>query len=92
MVGSVLTLSPLAVQLYTRRSCSLCDEFVDALEGGFPRMLEIELRDVDRHADWRQRFGDDVPVLTHADGRLICQHRLDANAVRAALGEGSRPG
>ena len=55
-------------------------------------MLEIELRDVDRHADWQRRFGDDVPVLTHADGRLICQHHLDVNAVRAALGEGSRSG
>lgn len=81
-------MNQLSVVLYTRRNCLLCDEFVDALETGFPRMLDIAVRQVDDHADWQMQFGNDVPVLTHGDGRLICQHHLNADAVRAALGGG----
>lgn len=79
-------MKPLAVKLYTRRSCLLCEEFVDGLEAGFPRMLDIAICDVDDNPAWQQRYGNDVPVLTRADGRLICQHHLNEDAVRAALG------
>ena len=78
-------MKPLAVKLYTRRSCPLCDEFTDALEAGFPRMLDIAVCNVDEESRWQQQFGNDVPVLTHVDGGLICQHHLDPDAVRRAL-------
>ena len=85
MAGSKSALNLLRVKLFTRRNCALCDEFVDALEASFPRQLDITVCDVDACDDWRKQFGNDVPVLTNAEGRLICQHFFDKGAVREVL-------
>jgi hypothetical protein len=39
---------------------------------------------VDARLDWQTSYGDDVPVVTFG-GREVCRHRLDADAVAAAL-------
>lgn len=74
-----------AWHLYTRRNCGLCDEFVDALEAHPHAPEAVELRDVDSRAEWRARFGNDVPVLTDSGDRVICKHRFDAAGLAAAM-------
>jgi hypothetical protein len=71
--------------LYSRADCHLCDEMLEALRSlqGLDR-FQIQVTDVDGDPALRQRYGDDVPVLTHG-GRELCRHRLNAEAVVAYL-------
>lgn len=47
--------------------------------------LSWEVQDVDQRSEWRQVYGNDVPVLTTVSGQVLCMHRLDGAAVMAAL-------
>jgi hypothetical protein len=76
--------------LLTRAYCHLCDDMRSALlpllEGRDVTLVE---HDVDAHAALEARYGELVPVLLAGDvatGREICHYRLDAAAVRAAIG------
>ena len=44
-----------------------------ALQARF--QFDLDIVDVDRDAALAQRYGDDVPVLAHAE-RELCRHRL----------------
>jgi len=44
----------------------------------------VDVCDVDSRSDWRERFGDRVPVV-EVDGRFVCQYSLDAAALKQAL-------
>jgi len=75
--------------LLTRAYCHLCDQMRDGLRpllaGRTVELIEI---DVDADPGLEERFGDLVPVLIAGepgDGRELCHHRLDRDAVRAAL-------
>lgn len=70
--------------LYSRHGCHLCDEMVrDLINLDLSPPVRWVVEDVDRRADWRAAYGQDVPVLATADGEIICRHVLDATAVRA---------
>jgi len=75
--------------LLTRAYCHLCDELRDALapiaRAGRCEVVEI---DVDAAPHLEAAHGDRVPVLLLGDenGRELCHYRLDAAAVRAAIG------
>ena len=71
--------------LYSRAGCHLCGQMLEALRSlqGLDR-FRIEVTDVDGDPALRQRYGEDVPVLVH-DGRELCRHRLDADALVAYL-------
>ena len=43
--------------------------------------VEFEEIDVDSDAQLRLRYGRNVPVLTDGSENLICQHRLDPEAI-----------
>ena len=71
--------------LYSRRGCHLCDDMADALRplleatGGTMRILDIDADPALREKyDWR------IPVLT-LEGDVVCEGRLDDDAVRDAL-------
>lgn len=46
--------------------------------------FDIELVDIDKDPDLRQRYDVDVPVLTH-QGEVVCFHFLEQDMVRQAL-------
>lgn len=74
-----------ALTLYSRSYCHLCDDMAAALE---PLRNEfgfgIERIDVDRDPALEARYGERVPVLAHGEAEL-CHYFLDATRVRAYL-------
>jgi len=76
-----------ALTLYSRSYCHLCDDMVAALE---PLRLEFGFGlawvDVDRDPALEARYGERVPVLAHGDAEL-CHYFLDSAGVRARLRE-----
>lgn len=79
------TAAGVALTLYSRSYCHLCDDMAAALE---PLRHElgfgIERVDVDRDPALEARYGERVPVLAHGDAEL-CHYFLDAARVRAYL-------
>ena len=71
-------------EVYSRRGCYLCEILIEALAEQLRGRAEFVVHDVDGRRDWQARYGDDVPVVTF-DGRELCRHQLDADAVAAAL-------
>lgn len=76
-----------ALTLYGRRYCHLCDDMAAALA---PLATEHRLRivfvDVDADPALDDRYGERVPVLAHGETEL-CHYFLDAERVRAYLSE-----
>jgi len=71
---------------YYRNGCHLCEEMAAALHAGWPQYMEhMQWLDVDSSEAWRAEYGHRVPVLTIA-GQVICEFRLDAEAVSACIG------
>ncbi|MDT8388027.1 MAG: glutaredoxin family protein [Thiogranum sp.] len=80
-----MTVQPAQLTLYYREGCHLCDSMLQALRGlqsclGF----ELEVLDIDRDPQLRQRYDEWVPVLCDRD-REICHYHLDENRLRAAV-------
>ena len=64
--------------LLSREDCHLCDEMEAILREQLPRFGEVyTVSDVDSDADWRERFGEAVPVLLR-DGLPVAKIRLDS--------------
>jgi len=96
--ASISTMSvPENVRLtvYTRVGCHLCDDMMFALqqlsrdwEERHSGRVEISIRsiDIDDDPGLQDRYGERVPVLMHGD-RFICEHFLDAHALRDSLDE-----
>ena len=75
----------IALTLYGRSYCHLCDDMAAALE---PLRREFGFGlawvDVDRDPVLEVRYGERVPVLAHGDAEL-CHFFLDTAHVRAYL-------
>jgi glutaredoxin len=72
--------------LYERRDCHLCEDMAETLEIWRRELgFELERRDVDRHDEWRQRYGSLVPVLFDGDHE-VCRYFLDLVALKRAVG------
>jgi len=75
----------LQFSLYTRSRCGLCDLLhEDLLSLCRGRDVQVVSIDIDRDPALVQRYGLRVPVLV-CEGRVICEARLDREAVRAVL-------
>jgi glutaredoxin len=77
----------MALTLYGRAWCHLCDDMRAALEplaSGFG--VGVEYVDIDSDALLASRYDELVPVLVLDDTEL-CHYRLDEARVRAALAE-----
>ena len=70
--------------VYSRRGCHLCEVLVEALLPMVRGRLDVEVRDVDTHDDWRVRYGPRVP-LVEFEGKVICEYQLDRPAIEAVL-------
>jgi hypothetical protein len=76
---------PVALTLYYREGCHLCELMLRALRGLQPRLgFDLRLCDIDRDAALAQRYDEWVPVLCRGE-REICHYRLDEQALRDAL-------
>ncbi len=63
--------------LLSRPGCHLCDEMRQTLEAVLPPLGEsFDEKSVDSRRDWRERYGDVIPVLLR-DGRAVAKIRLD---------------
>jgi glutaredoxin len=77
-----------AVTLYTRVGCHLCDVAKAVLdEVRRERPFELTTLDVDSDTELKEKYGDEVPVVT-IDGRKAFKLRVDADALRARLDHG----
>ena len=76
---------------YYRNGCHLCEELAAVLFRGWPeRAGAMEWRDVDQRPEWRQVYGDKVPVLT-LDGEIVCELRPDMARIAQYFGEMANP-
>jgi hypothetical protein len=67
--------------LYSRACCHLCDDMIAGLHALQARIsFDFEVIDVDSDPRLDERYGNDVPVLTHAE-RELCRHRLASGFV-----------
>jgi 4a-hydroxytetrahydrobiopterin dehydratase len=71
----------LAVTLYTRTNCPLCDKAKAAIHAS-GALVELTEIDIDRDEALRARYNDDVPVV-HVDGREAFRHSVDPAAFAA---------
>ena len=74
-------MSPVDVELVTRRGCHLCDDALAALRG---LGIEPRLSDVDSDAELFRLYDFRVPVIL-LEGRLIAEGRFDLAALRRRL-------
>lgn len=70
--------------LYSRRGCHLCDVLLEDLLPLVRGRLDVEVRDIDSRAEWKERFDVRIPVLEF-EGEVVCQYRLDRPAIDAIL-------
>jgi len=77
--------------LLSRAYCHLCDDMLAALAPLAARHgAKVVVIDVDAHPALEARYGARVPVLLAGPpetGTELCHYRLDAAAVRRALGD-----
>jgi hypothetical protein len=69
--------TPAHYRLLSRHDCHLCEEMASVLEQVLPGYgLAYDTVDVDEVEQYRQRYGDTVPVLLR-DGRAVAKVRVD---------------
>lgn len=74
---------PVALTVYGREHCHLCQDMIAALQELQARLsFHLDVIDVDTDSDLRLRYGERVPVLL-ADGEEICHYHLDPVALDA---------
>lgn len=75
----------MALTLYSRRWCHLCDDFLAELAPIAAEFgVSVEVIDIDADPALEARYNELVPVLV-LEGKELGQHRLDAKCVRDAL-------
>lgn len=74
------------LHLYSRPGCHLCDDLAAALQPLLDSAgASLSIINIDADPALRERYDWRVPVLA-LDGEIICEGRLDEDAVRDALG------
>lgn len=68
--------------VYSRRGCHLCELMLEELVPLCRDRATIRVLDVDSRDDWRQAYGNRIPVLC-TGGREISVARLDRDALLA---------
>jgi glutaredoxin len=80
----------LQLQLYTRRSCCLCEEMKQVIREAANRFpLALEETDVDDSAEIQALYGTEVPVL-FINGRKAFKYRVTLRDLQKRLQRESR--
>ena len=70
--------------LLSRPGCHLCEAMETELRSVLAsRDYRLHVKDVESRDDWLAEYGLRIPVLLAADGRVLCEARLDQEAVLA---------
>jgi hypothetical protein len=72
------------LHVYSRSGCHLCEALIEELQPIIMGHAELEIRDIDAHPEWHERFWSDIPVVEF-EGRVICRHFLDRDAITGIL-------
>lgn len=72
------------IQIYSRPGCHLCEQLIEEIMPLVRGRAELEVLNIDTRQDWQEEYGTRVPVVEF-DGRFICQHELDRNALARVL-------
>jgi len=76
---------------YYRNGCHLCEEMAALLFRAWPKQAGImEWRDVDLQTEWREAYGELVPVLIQGE-ETICSLRPDMDRIAQYFGEMANP-
>lgn len=79
----------IAVTLYSRPGCHLCDEMkavVARVVRGLETPVTIDEVDISTDADLEARYGLEIPVLL-IDGRKAAKYRITEDALRRMLSD-----
>lgn len=68
--------------VYSRRGCHLCEQMLEELVPLCRGRAVLRVLDVDSRDEWRQAYGNRVPVLCSGD-QEISVARLDRDALLA---------
>jgi hypothetical protein len=71
--------------VYSRRGCHLCELMLEELVPLCRDRATVRVLDVDSRDDWRQAYGNRIPVLCSGDREVSVVH-LDRDALLAVLG------
>lgn len=76
-----------SLTVYTRAGCHLCAQALEEIRGMRDELAPFELRevDIDSDDDLLRAYLERIPVV-EVDGELVSELRLNAGAVRAAVG------
>ncbi len=82
----------IALTLYTRSGCHLCDQMKAVVERVASRLpLALEEVNIEGDPSLEARYGHDIPVLV-ADGAEIARHRIDDDRLWELLMNVTRSG
>lgn len=70
--------------VYSRRGCHLCEIMLEELEPLCRGRARVQVRDIDTREEWKESFGEMVPVL-YSGEEEICRFHLERQAVLNAL-------
>ncbi len=70
--------------VYSREGCHLCERLLEELLPMIRGRVALEVRDIDKDPQWRQRYWRDIPVVEFG-GQVICRHFLDREAITGIL-------
>jgi len=72
--------------VFSRKGCHLCEVLIEELLPQVRGRLEVRIHDVDSRPDWREAYGERVPVVEYR-GEALCEYRLDHRAVAKLLAD-----
>jgi glutaredoxin len=82
----------LQLQIYTRKSCCLCEEMKNVVREAASRFpMALQETDVDDCADLQALYGAEVPVL-FINGRKAFKYRVTTRALEKRLRREAGPG
>lgn len=80
------------LQIYTRKSCCLCEEMKNVVREAATRFpITLEETDVDRSAELQALYGAEVPVL-FINGRKAFKYRVTTRQLQKRLQREKRGG
>lgn len=74
------------IHYYSRKGCHLCEVMLEELLPLIHGRADVEMRDIDTVAEWREKYDIRIPVIEY-DGELVSAYPLDYDAIRVMLAE-----
>ena len=76
--------------VYSREGCHLCEQLIEELLPMIRGSLDLDVRDIDRRADWHAEYNTRIPVVEFED-EFVCQYTLDRPAIQTIVAGCAEP-